>query len=84
MILISMNAKPLHPSVKEAAHVPTSMEATIVRVQSRAQVDAMLAVAVPALGEEHVPVTAPMISHVTAHPGILESVAKSSGASELI
>ena len=81
---ISMNARPLHLSVKGVPCVPTLMGVTIARVHSRAQASAMLAVAALALGEERVPVTALTISPATAHPGILESVAKIFWASELI
>ena len=71
-----MNVRLLHLPVKGAPYVQTLMEASTAHVHSRAQVGATPAVAVPALGEEHVAVTVQMISPATAHPGIQESVAK--------
>ena len=84
VIQISMNARPFHLSVKGGPYALTLTEVTTAHVQSRAQVDAMLAVAVPALGEERVPVVALTTSPAIAHPGILESVAKILWVNEVI
>ena len=82
VIQILMNVRLLHLPAKGGARVPTLTVVSTAHAQSRAQVDAMLAVAVPALGEEHAVVIVRTISPANARPGILESVAKIFKASE--
>ena len=74
--MILMNVRSLRLSVKEGAYAQTWMEASTVHVQSRAWMNATLAVAAPALEEEPVAVMIQMISAVNVLPDTLECVVK--------
>ena len=82
VILISMNVKLFHLSVREGAHAITLMEASHVHVQHHALMTVMLVAAAPVLGEAPVVAIVLMSSPVIVHLGILVNAVKNSKASK--